>query len=164
MVAYQPAAWHELFVAVAGAAAALTGLIFVAVSINLKQILENRVLPVRAAETLIILVGILLLSVFMLVPGQSNAVLGAEIGVLGAVILVLLLPSRFRLPRQQGEPKVWTFAPLTVILTGTVPMIIAGISLGAEAGGGLYWLIAELILGLTGVAFNAWILLVEIMR
>jgi acyl-CoA reductase-like NAD-dependent aldehyde dehydrogenase len=29
---YQPAAWHDLFVAVAGAAAALTGLIFVAVS------------------------------------------------------------------------------------------------------------------------------------
>ncbi|HEY7432782.1 MAG TPA: hypothetical protein VH641_18825 [Streptosporangiaceae bacterium] len=164
MHAYTPEAWHDLFVAVAGSAAALTGLIFVAVSINLRQILDNRVLPVRAAETLTILVGILLLSVFMLVPGQSNAVLGTEIAVLGAVILVLLLPSRLRLPRQQDDPKIWTIAPIGVILAGTVPMIIAGVSLGLEGGGGLYWLIAELILGITGVALSAWILLVEIAR
>ncbi len=34
MTAYQPEQWHDMFVAIAGAAAALTGLIFVAVSIN----------------------------------------------------------------------------------------------------------------------------------
>jgi hypothetical protein len=33
MTAYQPEEWHDMFVAMAGAAA-LTGLIFVAVSIN----------------------------------------------------------------------------------------------------------------------------------
>ena len=42
MTAYQPEQWHDMFVAVAvaGAAAALTGLIFVAVSINLEQVLK----------------------------------------------------------------------------------------------------------------------------
>jgi hypothetical protein len=39
MTAYQPEQWHDMFVAMAGAAAALTGLIFVAVSINLAWIL-----------------------------------------------------------------------------------------------------------------------------
>jgi modulator of FtsH protease len=72
MRSYQPADWHDLFVASAGAAAALTGLIFVAVSINLAQILADRKLPTRAAETLSILVGLVLLSVFMLVPGQDS--------------------------------------------------------------------------------------------
>jgi modulator of FtsH protease len=43
-------------------------------------------------------------------------------------------------------------------------MIIAGISLGAGGGGGLYWLAAGLILGFTGAVRNAWILLAEIMR
>ena len=50
MTAYQPELWHDLFVAIAGAVAALTGLIFVAVSINLEQILKFRALPVRAVE------------------------------------------------------------------------------------------------------------------
>jgi hypothetical protein len=76
MTAYQPEQWHDLFVAMAGAAAALTGLIFVAVSINLQQILKYRALPVRAVETLTILLGLLMLSVFILVPGQSQWLLG----------------------------------------------------------------------------------------
>ena len=39
--AYDPEMWHEFFVAAAGAAAALSGLIFVAVSINLGEILAQ---------------------------------------------------------------------------------------------------------------------------
>ena len=42
MTACQPALWHDLFVALAGPAAALAGLISVAVSINLEQILKYR--------------------------------------------------------------------------------------------------------------------------
>jgi hypothetical protein len=45
MTPYQPERWHDLFVATAGAAAALAGLIFVAVSINLEQILKYPALP-----------------------------------------------------------------------------------------------------------------------
>jgi hypothetical protein len=161
---YQPAAWHDLFVALAGAAAALTGLIFVAVSINLTQILKYRQLPVRALETLAVLGGLLLLAVFVLVPGQSRVALGIEILLLGTVLAASLLYRRLRLPRTAGEPWTWTVVPLAVIMAGTVPMAVAGISLLAAAGGGLYWLVAEIVLGLTGAMTNAWILLVEIQR
>ena len=42
--------------------------------------------------------------------------------------------------------------------------MVAGVSLLGEAGGGLYWLFAGIALGLVAAVFNAWILLVEIMR
>lgn len=49
MVAYQPEAWHDFFTAVTAAAAAVTGLLFVALSINLAAILKEPRLPGRAA-------------------------------------------------------------------------------------------------------------------
>jgi hypothetical protein len=48
MFAYDPSEWTDLFVATAGASAALAGLVFVAVSINLERILSFRGLPERA--------------------------------------------------------------------------------------------------------------------
>jgi hypothetical protein len=42
MHAYTTDGWGELFLAEAGASAALTGLLFVAISINLAKILEVR--------------------------------------------------------------------------------------------------------------------------
>lgn len=164
VTSYQPASWHDLFAASAGAAAALTGLIFVAVSINLKQILNDRRLPIRAAETLVLLLGLLFVSVFVLVPGQARALLGSEIAALGLVMAAFLTPKRLRLPREEGEPRSWSLVPLLVILGGTIPMIVAEISVLAGAGGGLYWLVPELILAFAGAIANAWILLVEIQR
>jgi hypothetical protein len=53
MHGYDPAAWATFFAAITGAAAALAGLLFVAVSINLDHILKGpAMLPARAAETL----------------------------------------------------------------------------------------------------------------
>ena len=164
MTAYRPELWHDLFVAMAGAAAALTGLIFVAVSISLEQILKYRALPVRTVETLSILFGLLVLSVFILVPGQGLTALGLELLILGAVLAAALLVRRLRLPRAPGEPLTWTLTPAAVILVGTLPMIAAGVSLLVGGGGGLYWLVPELIGGFAGSVMNAYILLVEVHR
>jgi len=164
MTAYQPERWHDMFVAMAGAAAALTGLIFVAVSINLERVLKYPALPQRAVETLSIMIGLLVLSVFVLIPGQSLAALGVELLVLGVVLGGGLLMARIRLPRAGGEPLTWTVTPVVVILAATLPTVAAGISVLVQGGGGLYWLVAALILGFVGSVVNAWILLVEIHR
>ncbi|HXZ73881.1 MAG TPA: hypothetical protein VEH31_23830, partial [Streptosporangiaceae bacterium] len=140
MTAYQPEQWHDMFVAMAGAAAALTGLIFVAVSINLEQVLKYPALPRRAVETLAIMIGLLVLSVFVLIPGQSLAALGAELLVLGVVLGGGLLVARIRLPRAAGQPLTWTVTPVVVILAGTLPTVVAGTSVLVRGGGGLYWL------------------------
>jgi modulator of FtsH protease len=120
--------------------------------------------PTRAAETLSVLLGLLLLSVFIVVPGQSRAVLGSEIGTLGLLLAAILVLKRLQVPREPDEPREWSLVPLLSILGATVPMVVAGISVVAGAGGGLYWLVAKLILGYVGSIFNVWILLVEIQR
>ncbi len=73
MIAYDPSDWSDLFVATAGASAALAGLVFVAVSINIERILKFSGLPERALETVLLLLGVLLVSVVGLIPGQSRA-------------------------------------------------------------------------------------------
>jgi hypothetical protein len=80
MHAYSPADWQSFYVAVVGAAAALTGLLFVAVSINLANILkEDSMLPTRAAETLGALLFVMVAAALTLVPvgGISGAVYSA---------------------------------------------------------------------------------------
>ena len=49
MRGYDPAAWEPFFVALISAAAALTGLLFVAVSINLDKIVKGRLLGIVGA-------------------------------------------------------------------------------------------------------------------
>jgi hypothetical protein len=79
MHAYSTAEWQGLFIAEAGASAALAGLLFVAISINLARILQGAGLPGRAGEAIVLLVAVLVISTLALVPGQSPTVLGAEL-------------------------------------------------------------------------------------
>ncbi len=84
------AAWKNFFFAQVGASAALVGLIFVAVSINLTKILASRRLPSRAFEGLAILVSILIMSSLMLVPDQPTALLGIEVLIVSISIWVIV--------------------------------------------------------------------------
>ena len=79
--------WDNFFVAQVGAAAALTGLLFVAVSINLTRVLEFPQLPTRSAETLTVsLVSVLVVSTFALVAEQSMRTYGVEIAATSVVV------------------------------------------------------------------------------
>src|SRR6185437_11799985 len=63
--------WSDFFVAAAGAAAALAGLVFVSISINLSRIIEARGVSGRAAETMVLLSGALASSLITLFPHIS---------------------------------------------------------------------------------------------
>jgi hypothetical protein len=90
--------WHDFFLAQAGAAGVLTGLVFVAVSINLQEILSEpgSGLPGRAAEALILLVGVLTASILLLVPGQSKRAVGVEVLAVGLAAWRWVRSPRYR--------------------------------------------------------------------
>jgi len=78
--------WAAFYTAQLGAAAALGGLVFVGLSLNLKKILSYAWLPVRALLELMVLMAILIISSFMLMPGQSPTALGIEIAAVGVLL------------------------------------------------------------------------------
>ncbi|MET0558441.1 MAG: hypothetical protein ABW065_07190 [Solirubrobacterales bacterium] len=163
MFAYDASEWTDFFVAVAGASAALAGLVFVAVSINIDRILKFKGLPERALETVLLLMTVLLVSLAGLIPGQSATALGVEL-----LLLALALGAGVaRLPLGSGDPDAapgrrrsrWVIRAIVVL-----PLLLGGITVIAEAGGGLYWVVASIALGIVGAITNAWVLLVEILR
>lgn len=164
-MAYDVGAWSDFFVATAGATAALAGLLFVAVSINLDRILSLPGLPNRALGTLVLLVGALLVSVFALAPGQSDGAVGAEIALTGAVGVAgwgRLIWSM----QGTGDAELQSHlvGVIVIALLGTVPFLVGGLSLAEGSGGGLYWVLAGVVGALAGSVANAWVLLVEVLR
>jgi hypothetical protein len=163
MIAYEAGQWHDLFAVAGEAAAGLGGLLFVAVSLNHKDILSEPQLPPLAARSLGVLLSILLMSVLALTPGQSRTTVGAELTALGVVLVSAVTISAARthlLVTKLG----WTAITFLLAVASSVPMVIAGVTMLAGAGGGLYWAMAQVILGFSIALYYAWILLIEILR
>lgn len=161
--AYSTAGWENFFVAEAGASAALTGLLFVAVSINLSKVLAHRQLPGRAAESLVILSGVLIAATLGLVPGQSRQLLGGELLLLGLVVWGF--PIKLQLGAHGPDtPRSWIVTRVLTHQVATLPLLVAAASLLAGTGGGLYWLAPATAFSFADALINAWILLIEIQR
>ncbi len=163
--AYSAAPWSEFAVGVVGAAATLVGLLFVAVSINLRRILEFTGLPARAGQTLIFLATPLFAALFVLIPNQSNAALAGEI----LAVAFLTGAAHLRISVQSGRSEHEAFGLWLANRTApgaavTVCLLLAGITLLAQSGGGLYWTVPSVVIAILAGILNAWVLLVEILR
>jgi hypothetical protein len=157
---YQIASWSTFFAVAAGVAATLTGLIFVAVSINLSRILDHPGIADRAYESILQMFGPLVVSMLALMPGQSRLLLGLELAATGLLLWIMQIRLQYRsldLDRQRPVSSI-VFSQL-----GILPLVAGGISLSIGRFGGLYWLAAGIIASVLIGVTNAWVLLVEIL-
>ena len=158
--------WSDFFVAVAGAAAALAGLIIVAVSVNVADIIKYPQLPTRAAAAITSLVSVLLLGVTGLAP-QSPAVFGAEVAVIGVIAwLVHSRASRFvlRLNRAESRPPGEGLRHILFGQLQTLPILLGGVLIAIGMPAGPYLLLGGVVAVFAFTVIEAWVLLIEILR
>lgn len=160
---YRADAWQALYTAVASATAALTGLLFITLSLNLRTIINVPAHRARARETLGGLLCLLVLSVLLLIPGQDRRVLGGEL--IAACLVMVILGVRLQLQtlrRMDSGRRVHWALRLMLLNLGTVTILIAGISLIIGQFGGLLWLVPTILIYLLWSLNNAWLLVVQV--
>jgi modulator of FtsH protease len=156
--------WESFFAAEAGAAATLAGLLFVAVSINLSRIIGYPGLTGRAAEALLLLFGVLATASLGMIPSQTSAALGIEVLGVALVIWVTMLAIQVSDAFRPEQQRLWIVTRMVSGQLGLLPIIAAGASLVAHAGGGIYWIVPGVLLSLAAAILDAWVLLIEIQR
>jgi len=165
MSGYSPEAWVPLCGAAVAASAALAGLVFVGVSINLKEITSYAWLPNRALEAIVLLVLVLLASTLVLAPGQPAWLLGLELLVVALVAWsIVLVIHREAVRLVPSEYRRLLMVRIVAGQAAILSFLLAGATLLLHSGGGLYWLLPGVILASAAGIYNAWVLLVEVVR
>ena len=158
---YATAVWLSFGEALAAVAGALTGLLFVALSVKSDVLAASLSLSSRAAQTLVLFMTSVLIAVLLVAP-QPPAALGWELLAVAAVsgTALLILDRRAGHSTDQGVARyIERFSPNTIT---AVLVAVAGLTFLLKAGGGLYWLIPAAVTSLLGGVVNAWLFLVRV--
>jgi hypothetical protein len=157
------------FATVAGTAAAgLTGLLFVAVSIRTDVLARSKELRNRAAQTLALFVTALFATILLSIPGQTYRVLGAELVALGIIAGVghLLLDRGAEEGPSSRDSGAHALASILDAvspnaITSTL-LLVAGVLLIFDVHAGLDVLVLPILAALAGGVTSAWLLLTKI--
>jgi len=156
--------WSEFNVAMAGATAALAGLVIVAASVNIGEIVKSRTLTARLLAGIAALVLALTVSALGLVPDIDEVWLGVSI------VVAALLASVFQIHATRliaGDTDPADRARPLKYLIGFLPIIaylVAGVLVALGHPAGLYLAAAGCVLAIVSAIVVSWVALVEVLR
>ena len=156
--------WHEFHVAMVGATAALAGLVIVAASVNIGEIVKSRTLTARLLAGIAALVLALTVSALGLVPRIDAQWFGAT------TIGVTLLASIFQVnvtrliardpdPADRARPLKYLIGFLPLAAYG-----VAGALVAIQHPSGMYVAAAGCVLAVVSAIVVSWVALVEVLR
>lgn len=164
--------WHDFYVMAGDAAAALTGLVVVALSLHAKAIMAHALLRDRAFAAIVALMTQVFLAAAVLVPTQPSLALGLEVG---AVATFWLGRSLWAIPYIRGNaarlrgrayeyrrPATHWVLEWTVWITWVAALVASAVELGLGSANGLYLLAAAMVLMFGSQVWSAWVLISEV--
>jgi modulator of FtsH protease len=98
---FKPDEWRDFFLEVGGAAAVLTGLVFVAMSINLDDVTHDATHRNRAIGTL---TGMIAAFVICSDGGQGHVAIGVEWATVAAIAGAVYVSRYIRVPPTRRDP------------------------------------------------------------
>jgi hypothetical protein len=160
-VNYVPELWHDFAVTIGGLAGALTGLLFVALSIKSAALEGSISLRSRAAQTLVLFVTPAVAAIVLVAP-QPRLGIAVELLVLAAVSGTALLVLDRRAGHDSANIVARYIEAASPNMITSVLTAVSGLTLLLRGGGGLYWLIPAVLAGLVGGVINAWLFLLRV--
>jgi hypothetical protein len=153
--------WHDFATMTGGASGALTGLLFVSVSLNASRIAAHTGLRASAAQTLVLFITPLTIAAVLLTPHQPDWVIGAELMAIGSVAgTVLLVNHRVKLGLADDDLRLISIFnhPASSVIA-MVLVLASGVILAAGQGAGLYLLFPASLVAFVSGVLNAWFFL-----
>ena len=157
---YQPELWRDMFVMLGSSSAALIGLLFIAASLHVKEVVNNPVFYRRAFNNTCYLLIIFVEALLILIP-QPMHILGAELVAINFV--GLWLPLRFVyifFENEEGFRRGGGSFHLAIIFSVSFLLgITGGATLIGHLNWGMYLVAASCVILLVRVVLAAWSIL-----
>ena len=154
--------WSDFFAASAGASAALAGLIIVAVSVSVTEMISIPGMTSRAGASIALLVLVAVVSLAGLVPDQPAVFFGLEALVVGVVGLAFAINTFVKLAA--ANTAGITLGKGLPLAVPALLLAAGGIVVMAGADAGLALVAAGVLFSFVAAVLDAWVVLVEIRR
>jgi modulator of FtsH protease len=157
--------WHDFLIALAGASGVLVGLLFVAMSISLDQLLKAPHLISRGAGCLALIAGILMMCCALLVPDLGQTAI-AWIILLGAIGLWGVVTATGVRAFEEGKATYRKQGIVAIVFfqLATLPQVAAGIGVFLVGTDALYLLAAGFMIAFIVAVLDSWVLMIEVRR